>query len=293
VFNEGIPLSDLVVAAKGFEPSNKGVYLALANRIEKQEDKQKWIKALYPSAPSVTPVIWNCKSAKSILFVPRGTQFPSTLIRLTSDEKQALKERAQVAADYPFSWRGCEKLEFYGKQLKNPRIFMPREPAKGERVRAAIDLSGTGIGTSGHSIWLKRPEVPASLFKCLIAWINSKYFMQQIEVAEINLRAHGFSFEPNEVRKLRIPEWVLTEEVLTWVETVLANGIVTSSDFQTLDDFCTKAELTPLSAQVGEMMEARRKIEELLKKTASAKKSLKKGDVRNTKTLHKSRKTRG
>ena len=149
---------------------------------------------------------------------------------------------------------------------------MPREPARGERVRAGLDLKGTGVGTSGHSIWLKRPEVPENLFKCLVAWINSKYFMNQLEEAGINLRAHGFSFEPNEVRKLQVPAWVLTNEALVWINTVLNNGIVTANDFVTLDALASQQNLTPLSAEINAMILARRKAEELLAKIEEAKK---------------------
>lgn len=288
-FNSGMPIADLVVAAKGFEPGDKKAYIGLASRITDKVDRKEWVKSLYPKAPSIVPVVWDARSAESIMLVPRGTKFPSSVVTLTAAEKQSLKDRAQVAEKFPFSWRGCEKLEHYGSKLTNPRIFMPREPARGERVRAGIDLKGTGVGTSGHSIWLKRPEVPESLFKCLIAWINSKYFMSQLEEAGINLRAHGFSFEPNEVRKLRVPAWVLTSEVYSWTNAVLNNGQVTAADYTTLDAFCTRTDLTPLSAEISDMMSARRKLEELLAKAAEAKKTTKNKVVRKAKKKSRGR----
>lgn len=281
--NSGMPVMDLIVAANGFQPSKKEVYVSLASRITDKDDRKEWVKALYPSAPSVVPVVWSARSAESIMLVPRGQKFPSSVVALTEAEKQSLKNRAQVAEKFPYSWRGCEKLEHYGAKLNNPRIFMPREPARGERVKAGIDLKGTGVGTSGHSVWLKRPEVPESLFKCLVAWVNSKYFMRQLEEAGINLRAHGFSFEPNEVRKLRVPSWVLTSEVHSWTNTVLTSGIVTAADYSTLDAFCGRSDLMPLSAEISEMMSARRKIEELLAKAAEAKETTKKKVAKKTK----------
>lgn len=276
VLNEGLPISDLIVAANGFQPSNKGVYVSLAQRITSTTARERWVKALYPRAPSLVPVIWDSESAEEIMFVPRGVAFPHSIVRLTADERSELEGRAQVAADFPYSWRGCEKLEAYGEDLETPRIFMPREPARGERVRAAIDLEGSGIGTSGHSVWLKRPEVPDGLFRCLIAWVSSKYFMQQLEIAEINLRAHGFSFEPNEVNKLRVPDWVLTEQTLNWTNSVLEKGTVTAADYTALDALASQQGLTQLSASISEMRESRRQIEDLLAKAAEAKKSKKK-----------------
>lgn len=282
VLNEGMPISDLVISAKGFEPSNKKVYLEIANRIKDSNLKKKWVKSLYPRAPVMVPVIWDSYSANKIMFVPRGMKFPGE-ISITAQEKKLLKERAQVAAEFPYSWRGCEKLEFYGSNLKNPRIFMPREPARDERVKAGIDLGGTGIGTSGHSVWLKKPEVPLNIFKCLVAWVNSKYFMQQIEVAGINLRAHGFSFEPNEVKKLRVPSWVLSQQTLEWVNSVIEAGTVTQSAWLALDSIPSNSELVALEADIGELMESKRRLEIVGEKIARIKNKKKSAKINSNK----------
>jgi len=113
--------------------------------------------------------------------------------------------------------------------------------------------------------------------------------LSQLEEAGINLRAHGFSFEPNEVRKLRVPSWVLTSEVHAWTNAVLSSGIVTAADYTTLDAFCARTDLTPLAAEVSEMMRARRKIEELLAKAAEAKKTAKKSKAKKVKKKSKKR----
>lgn len=256
---EGVRISDLVVSALGFQPSLKDVYISLANRIT-GSDRTKWVKPMYPTVDRMKRVVWNSRSAEKIMFVPRGTAFPGDVVTLTANEKSSLKGRAQVAQKFPFSWRGCEKIESYGPALKNPRIYMPRDPATAERMVAGIDLSGSGIGTSGHTIWIKRDEVPLSIFKCLVAWLNSKSIMEQLEVCGVSRRAHGFTLTPSETRKLLAPEWVFTEEVRDWVDRVIQAGDVTAADLATLDDFAIRSDLTPLESDFEEMLETQEEL---------------------------------
>ncbi|MBL7664843.1 MAG: N-6 DNA methylase [Bacteriovoracaceae bacterium] len=234
VKNEGRPLSEFIISANGFQPSKKDIYIQIARRIPK-ELKKKWVKKVYPEKNSGQNLIWNLTESEDILFVPRGCPFPDD-IELKAGEIQALKKRAQVTKNFPFSWRGCEKIEFYGKDLSTPRIYMPRMPSsKDGRVKAAIDLNGDGVGTSGQSIWLKKESVSLAHFKCILGWINSKFFMSQLDNAGITLRADGYNFDPNEVYKLNVPDSVFTMEMLDIVEKVLINNSVTANDLEKID----------------------------------------------------------
>ncbi len=190
--NSGLPIGKFIISAKGFEPSKKRVYIELAKRIKKTSDKRMWVKKVYPNARNLRTLLWDKSDSKDIMFVPRGTTFPKSIVKLTIEEEQLLASRSQVAAAFPYSWRGCEKLEKYGEQLKNLRYFMPREPASKDRLKFSLDMNGcsSGIGTSGHSIWLKKPEVPDDLFLCLGAWMASKQFMLQVALLHKDLRKY-------------------------------------------------------------------------------------------------------
>ena len=240
--NVGIPLEQLIVAAKGFESGRLATYERLAERYADVVIAGPWIKPVYPTAAGGEHIVWDVTRSGRVFFVPRGVVFPKD-IALTMEEKSELSQRKDVAAKYPYSWRGCEKLEAYGKDMSCPRIFMPRQPSArpAGRVLAGIDRNGEGIGTSGQSIWLKKPKVSTDTFFCIAGWANSKYFLRQLDAAKVTRSANGYRLEPNEVYKLRIPEWVICDRITRVVGEIVANRSVTEADLHEIDQICEQA----------------------------------------------------
>jgi len=243
--NTGINLTDFIIPALGFQPSKKELYIKLAKRVDKQ-NRKKWIKKVYPDAPNMRAFVWEPEKAKEILFVPNRVPFPDDVVTLSQKEKTLLKSRKQLAKNFPYSWRGCEKIDYYGTNLNVPRIFMPKEPAHCERLSLGYDAKGGGIATSGQAVWLKKNTTSEEEFLCILGWSHTKYFMRQLEEAKINLRAHGFCLNPKEVSKLFVPDWALTVEMLSIVEQILANTGASSKDYLQLDTLATRSDLNML-----------------------------------------------
>ena len=126
---------------------------------------------------------------------------------------------------------------------------MPRMPSnKEDRVNAGIDLKGQGIGTSGQSIWLKKQDVKLDTFLCVLGWVNSSYFLNQLVDAKVTLRATGFELCPNEVYKLKVPEHIFCKDMINVVKKVLRKSSVTVEDLRKIDSICYKKLLSSRKA---------------------------------------------
>lgn len=243
--NVGIPISEFVFASNGFQPSKRKEYIKIASRLNefiKENKLDQYLKPVYPSVPEgILPIFWDVDNATNIFYLPRGIPLPFSSNYLLKSEKNELLERKGLAKNYPYSWRGCEKLSLYGNDLSAPRIFMPKNPrtrSGKKRTIAAIDIHGRGIGTTGQSILIKKPNVSLIDFKCIVGWLNSTYFLKQLKSAGITIDDGGYRLESNEIYKLKIPEQVFCEEMLAVVDKVLQAKCITKSDLSKIDAIC-------------------------------------------------------
>jgi hypothetical protein len=238
VTTETVALCDFIVAANGFQPSRKDVYVEIAEHNPSHSHN----KLLYPDKKENTShLVWKQEDSQEIFFVANGTSFPKG-VKITKEQKDLLLSRACLCENYPLSWRGTEKRKFYGEQLETPRLFMPRMPAKNQRLHCCIDLLGEGVGTSGQSIWLKKDSCTLEQLLCICAWANSTSFETSLIQSGVTIRAHGYSLEPNEVAKIRVPKFIFNDGILKLAKRIIQKRNASEKDLQTLDVLCAEAQ---------------------------------------------------
>ena len=72
--NEGVPLKDLIVAAKGFEPANKNIFIKLATKKKRKQKEANGLK-VYTNKRNTKNIYWDPDDSDDILFVPTGIVF--------------------------------------------------------------------------------------------------------------------------------------------------------------------------------------------------------------------------
>lgn len=207
--SDGISLNSLGDFLQGFQSSADSVYYD----ISAQFPNDSYVRAVYPTMFESKHLTLP-KLNRSTAFIPAGTAPPDEFLsRLSDAQKKELRDRAQVAAGYKYSWRGSEGIDLYRFDGSQKRIVFPRNFTNGERMYAMLDNNGKGIGVTSHTIFIPKSDLDQILIYAILGWLNSSHLCEELRRAEVTKLANGgFGVYPNKMESVKIPESLLNKK---------------------------------------------------------------------------------
>jgi len=219
IAKNGVLLSQFGKFYRGFESGKAWIWREAALK----KINNHLCKKLYPDNSNATH-FYLPKNAENIVFIKPGSDAPASFVdSLSKEDQEELENRSQVAKKY--AYRGAEGLEDYNFDGSQMRIVFPEFLNK-ERMCAMLDVKGERIGMKSHMIFIPKVEHESWETWCILAWLNTKYFKD--ELRSIKAKTLGFgriAVYPSTLNvKAKIPTEIMNESFSNWVQKQIMKG---------------------------------------------------------------------